>query len=154
MTRSFVLLLRCFATIIVAISEKSLIFITLLLIFRRCFLFFYLNDLHDYFENSNSIECVTFNEELLGIVKLLSILYADDTVVLSESANYLQIAMSLYKNYCDNLKVKVNTSKTKGRRTQYSFTYGNENLRSCLGIQIPRSIRSHLSHYKGHYKSR
>jgi hypothetical protein len=88
--------------------------------------------LHDYFANSNSIEGETFNEAILGIVKLFTILYADDTVILFESANDLQTAISLNKNYCDNWKVTVNTSKAKvlvkGRRMQYSFTYGNENL--------------------------
>jgi hypothetical protein len=78
------------------ISVKSLIYITLLLIYRYCFLFFsYLNDLHGYFAKSYSVEGVTFNEEVLGIVKLFIILYSDDTVILSGSANDLQIAISL-----------------------------------------------------------
>jgi hypothetical protein len=56
-----------------------------------------LNDLRDYFANIYSIEGVTFNEKVLGIVKLFIILYADDTVILSESANDIQIAINLYK---------------------------------------------------------
>jgi hypothetical protein len=80
------------------------------------------------------MEGVTFNDEELCLVKLFNILYADDTVILSESANDLQIAINLHKSNCDIWTLTVNTSKTKvlvfskGRQTQYSFTYSNENL--------------------------
>jgi hypothetical protein len=82
-----------------------------------------LNDLHDYFANSNSKKGVTFNDEVLGLVKLFIILYADDTFILSESVNDLQIAINLYKSYYDKWKLTANTSKTKvllfstGKRT-------------------------------------
>lgn len=55
--------------------------------------------------------------------------YADDTVILAESANDLQFALNEFYRYCDTWKLTVNISKTKivvfskGRQPKYAFTY-------------------------------
>jgi hypothetical protein len=40
-------------------------------------------------------------------------LYADDTVILSESAEGLQEALSAFEKYCNIWKLTVNTNKSK-----------------------------------------
>jgi hypothetical protein len=46
-------------------------------------------------------------------LKIFIILYADDTVILSESAESLQEAISAFEEYCNIWKLTVNTNKTK-----------------------------------------
>ena len=41
------------------------------------------------------------------------LLYADDTVLLSENPKDLQIALNAMDNYCTNQKLQINTDKTK-----------------------------------------
>ena len=52
----------------------------------------YLNDLHDFISNSGIVNGVNINQSeldnnALTFLKLFIILYADDTVIMSESAN-------------------------------------------------------------------
>ena len=46
-------------------------------------------------------------------LKLLILLYADDTVIFSESSEDLQYALSQFGEYCRTWKLTVNVSKTK-----------------------------------------
>jgi len=45
--------------------------------------------------------------------KLFAILYADDTVILSESKDGLQKALDIFESYCEIWKLQVNVNKTK-----------------------------------------
>ena len=62
------------------------------------------------------------------------LLYADDTVLMAETAEDLQNLLNIYANYCDAWKLKLNSSKTKvlissrGRQREYSFQFKNETL--------------------------
>ena len=62
-------------------------------------------------------------------------LYADDTVLLAESANDLQEQLNAFSEYCDTWKLKVNVDKTKvlvfgfGRlQENLKFSYKNEDI--------------------------
>jgi hypothetical protein len=46
-------------------------------------------------------------------LRIFIILYADDTVILSESAEGLQEALSAFEKYCNIWKLTVNTNKSK-----------------------------------------
>ena len=46
-------------------------------------------------------------------MKLFGVLYADDTVILAESANDLQTGLNIFYEYCEEWRLKVNTLKTK-----------------------------------------
>ena len=46
-------------------------------------------------------------------VKLVVLLYADDTVIISESAGDLQHAYNEFYTYCNQWKLTVNVEKTK-----------------------------------------
>ena len=49
----------------------------------------------------------------IGMLNLFLILYADDTVIISESAEGLQKQLNDLYDYCNEWKLKVNTLKTK-----------------------------------------
>jgi len=67
-------------------------------------------------------------------VKLFALLYADDTIWISESASELLNALNVYADYCKKWEPTVNISKTKiivfsrGRCPNYRFTYSDELL--------------------------
>ena len=69
-------------------------------------------------------------------MKLFIILYADDTVILSESESDLQAHLDAFHEYCLTWKLKVNIDKTKivifgsGRTPQnLSFKYNGSELK-------------------------
>ena len=51
--------------------------------------------------------------ELESYIKLYVLLYADDTIILAETANELQEALNALSDYCILWKMKVNVDKTK-----------------------------------------
>ena len=53
------------------------------------------------------------DESLLKYLKLYVLLYADDTVLVAESAEDLQKSITLMKNYCDHWKLNINVAKTR-----------------------------------------
>jgi predicted HTH domain antitoxin len=68
--------------------------------------------------------------ELEIYLKIFVMLYADDTILLAESAEDLQVQLNGFGEYCDNWKMKVNVNKTKimvfefGKlRQNLKFTY-------------------------------
>ena len=68
--------------------------------------------------------------------KLFILLYADDIVILSESAEDLQAGLQIYEEYCNIWKLEVNTSKTKviifskdnNSNYEFKFKYKDEIL--------------------------
>ena len=124
--------------------------------FLSPFLFsLYLNDLETFLENNNVTGLKTLSDELeqeLGYyVKLFVIMYADDIVLLAESASNLQNRLDLFQEYCIKWKLKVNINKTKimifskGRLpTNIHFKYEDKEFEIVkdflyLGIKFSRS---------------
>ena len=66
-----------------------------------------LGTLNDLFKN------VSTNDEILTLLKLYVLLYADDTIVMAESPNELQLALNAVSDYCQTWKLKINIEKTK-----------------------------------------
>lgn len=75
----------------------------------------FLNDLEDYLfqKNVNGITCDFDLQETNIYLKLIILLYADDTVIFSDSENGLQHALNMFSEYCNKWRLTVNTSKTK-----------------------------------------
>ena len=88
---------------------------------KNCYPFLfaiYLNDLEIFFvENDvNDLENINRNmcsENLNIFVKLFSLLYADDIIILSETEADMQYALAIFEKYCHHWKLKVNLQKTK-----------------------------------------
>ena len=100
----------------------------------------YLNDLYDFFrsKNINGVKCTSHasDDDTWVFVKLFILLYADDTVILNESAEDLQAGLQTYEEYCNIWKLQVNTSKTKviifskdnNSNYEFKFKYKDEIL--------------------------
>ena len=77
----------------------------------------FLNDLEDFFKDNNvsGIECNQhqLDDTLMVFLKIFILLYADDTAILSHSAEGLQKALLVYSEYCDLWKLKINHTKSK-----------------------------------------
>ena len=125
----------------------------------------FLNDLEDYFsENTDGILLKNHIEDdtLISFFKLFCLLYADDTVIFSDSPENLQSSLDIFANYCKEWKLTVNTQKTKvmifsrgNPKTNYNFTLNSESLEivseyKYLGIYFSKggsflSTKTHIA---------
>ena len=63
--------------------------------------------------NVNGITCNTGYEDISVYLKIVILLFADDTVLFAESDQELQYVLDQFQEYCDEMKLTVNVSKTK-----------------------------------------
>ena len=115
----------------------------------------YLNDLENYLA---SYECkgvsTTINKQDHPIdiaFRILCLLYADHTALLSATAADLQYTLNIFDQYCNKYKLKINSNKTKivifngtSRDYKRTFMIGNnilENVKEYkyLGITFTKS---------------
>ena len=117
----------------------------------------YLNDLEQFLNdrNVNGLTSITedFESELDIYLKLFVLLYADDTVIMSESKEDMQNQLNVFNDFCKKWKLKVNAEKSKvlvfnnGRLpANLKFTYINRDLEivpnySYLGITFSKSFQ-------------
>uniref|UniRef100_A0A9J7YWS7 ribonuclease H n=1 Tax=Cyprinus carpio carpio TaxID=630221 RepID=A0A9J7YWS7_CYPCA len=108
----------------------------------------YINELAEALERSGSIPGLALHDS-----EVKCLLYADDLVLLSPTAEGLQHSLALLEQYCEEWALTVNLDKTrvmvfqKKARSQgnrYQFSYGGEVLEhsssySNLGIEISAS---------------
>ena len=75
----------------------------------------FLNDLENYLHNKNvsAVDCNYQLEEITRYLKLIILLYADDTVLFSDSETGLQYALNNFAGYCAKWKLQINTTKYK-----------------------------------------
>ena len=73
----------------------------------------FVNDLETYLEEKNN-NFLNFEDETCNnFLKLMVLMYADDTIILSNSAAGLQKALNDLSKYCNKWKLAVNSDKTK-----------------------------------------
>ena len=88
------------------------------------------------------MECATDPDDSIMIyIKILVLLFADDTVFFGSSKEYLQFALDKFENFCDKWRLTVNTSKTKviifskGRPPKnVKFYFKNEEIELQMNI--------------------
>ena len=106
----------------------------------------FMNDLEDYLEQHglSGIICETQDAEYIAVTyfKLFILLYADDTVIISETSDVLQEALNTFESYCNDFKLSVNISKTK----IVIFSKGKQNKN--LLFRFNNSIIEIVSEYK------
>ena len=79
---------------------------------------------------------ININDQWDNVIKLLILMYADDTIILADSKEKLQLALNALKSYCDTWKLEINCSKTKiaifsNRKvipSDYNFKYGSDSI--------------------------
>ena len=75
----------------------------------------YLNDLESYLLHEN-LAVVTINindNDIMIYMKLFTLLYADDTALMADSAKEMQNCLNAFATYCQEWKLNINTEKTK-----------------------------------------
>lgn len=75
----------------------------------------YLNDLEHFFlsNKADGISCEAQDNRIYAYLKFFIILFADDTVLFSNTKEDLQYMLDIFERYCDTWKLTVNISKTK-----------------------------------------
>ena len=73
----------------------------------------YVNDLEDNSLGENCAHLKSDDEWLDLYLKLLVLMYADDTVIMGDSEEGIKNALKALDNYCHQWKLEVNCSKTK-----------------------------------------
>ena len=71
-----------------------------------------------------------------NFIRLMVLMYADDTIILADSAENLQLALNALKSYCDTWKLEINCSKTKilvfsnrkANPNDYNFKLGTRSI--------------------------
>ena len=109
-------------------------------------------DLNHYLMSHNvtGINCEVASDDIYMYLKILILLYADDTVLFSNTASDLQCSLNNFRLYCETWKLTVNISKTKivifssGRRRPCRFYFGNDTIEitkeyKYLGINLTQS---------------
>ena len=99
----------------------------------------FLSDLEEYFVQYN-IEYLkkvdkNFQKELDMYMEIFLLLYADDTILLSETEKGLQQLLNAFCNYCKQWKLSVNLDKTKvivfskrKSNKKYNFTFDGDTI--------------------------
>ena len=75
----------------------------------------YLNDLESYFETCrlNGVRKETNSEEMYSFSKIFLLLYADDTIIVSDDQNDFQTCLNSFSGYWDFWKLKGILTKQK-----------------------------------------
>ena len=107
---------------------------------------------------SNETSNLHLNDNMINTLsKLFLLLYADDTVIFSESAAGLQRILNKTKSYCDQWKLKLNAKKCKiiffsrGKVRNYpQFSIGAENIEVVssflyLGLKLNYNNRMNVA---------
>ena len=75
----------------------------------------YLNDLESYLLHENLVGVtIDINDnDIMIYMKLFTLLYADDTALMADSAKEMQNCLNAIGSYCQEWKLNINTEKTK-----------------------------------------
>lgn len=93
----------------------------------------FLNDLEDHLisDRINGIPIECADEQLFFYIKIFILLYADDTVILSDNEEDFQNSLHSFASYCKEWKLEINETKTKiiifGARKTNTFSFKLEN---------------------------
>ena len=73
----------------------------------------FINDIEDFMIQSGCNPIEISGADFQTFIKILIILYADDTVLFANSKENLQKCLNALKEYCDKWKLKINADRTK-----------------------------------------
>ena len=75
----------------------------------------FLNDVEQFLcdKNCNGVNISYEMDDIVIFLKLLILLYADDTVLMTENHKDMQTLLNFFSDYCNEWKLKINVEKTK-----------------------------------------
>ena len=97
----------------------------------------FLNDVENYMilNNAPGVACSVVETDIVLFIKLYILLYADDTIVMSENPAELQYMLNIFQNYCEEWELSINIDKTKvivfngsAKQSSYNFTINNKHI--------------------------
>lgn len=99
----------------------------------------FLNDLEEFMTSIGSVPLENLSEKIISelhiYIQLFVLLYADDTVIFSETPDGMQRSLNNFQQYCKLWKLEVNVKKTKVMvfskrkcRQQHSFVLNDQTL--------------------------
>ena len=96
----------------------------------------FLNDLKAYLmtKQANGVNCDINYEDVSVYIKILVLLFADDTVLFGTNEADLQYTLDLFQHYCEHMKLIVNVSKTK--IVIFSSSRGNKDIHFSQTVLI------------------
>ena len=92
-------------------------------------------------KNLNGSTCEFNSENIYIYLKVMILLYADDTVLFSDSETDMQQALSVFNTYCKTWRLTVNVEKTKivvfsgGKQKEYRFKFDG------IGIEVKKEYK-------------
>ena len=95
----------------------------------------FVNDIEEEFISSGCSYITLNDNQLDNLIRLLILMYADDTIILADSEANMQKALNALQMYCNKWKLEINCSKTKvsifsrvkSTPDEYNFLYdGNK----------------------------
>ena len=77
----------------------------------------FLNDLNAYLttKQENGVNRGIDYDDISIFMKILVVLFADDTVIFGTTEADLQYSLDIFQQYCEHKKLSINVSKTKIR---------------------------------------
>ena len=96
----------------------------------------YLNDL-EYFLLHTNLEGITLDitdNEIMIYMRLFTLLYADDSVLMADNPEDMQNCLDAFSEYCESWKFKINIEKTKiiifggNKRSNLNFRFTLDNV--------------------------
>ena len=116
----------------------------------------FVNDLENFLLKQGCEPLKTDVDEIDNIMKLLLVMYADDTIILADTEQGLQDGINALHSYCEKWKLTVNCDKTKvvifSKRkvpaSKFTFTYNSNPLEIVHSLKY---LGLHLN-YNGSYK--
>ena len=128
---------------------------------------FYINDLENFMKSKEILPLTALKDISVDVsnlidpewdiyLELLTLFYADDTIIFAETAYSLQLALDELKNYCTDWKLTVNEDKTKimcvtvKRTEEPDFFYNGKKLEvveefTYLGVNFTKKGISNKS---------
>ena len=75
----------------------------------------FLNDVEQFLcdKNCNGVNISYEIDDIVIFLKLLILLYADDTVLMKKNHNGMQTLLIFFSDFCNEWKLKINVEKTK-----------------------------------------
>ncbi len=117
----------------------------------------YVNDIEDFMCN-DGCQPVQFTDSILdSYMKLLVLMYADDTIILADSEINLQAALNSLSEYCKKWHLSVNETKTKiiifGKRKTPKEKFTFKFRQKALEIVEDYKYLGLIINYNGSFKS-
>ena len=102
----------------------------------------FLNDVEQFLcdKNCNGVNISYEMDDIVIFLKLLILLYADDTVLMTENHKDMQTLLNFFSDYCNEWKLKINVEKTK------SMIIGK--CRNKLNFILNDSVIENVTFYK------